>query len=296
MNGTEPPWDLYRTFHAVAKEGSLSAAARVLGLTQPTVARHLDALEARLGRRLFVRSQRGLAPTEAAQQMMPYVESLAATGAALIRAVAAEAGEVGGSVRITASEVVGVERLPPILAAIRRRHPALALELAVSNAVEDLLRRDADIAVRMVAPAQEALVARKVGVAEIGLFAHADYLARTGIPETVDDLVRFDLIGFDRETPALRALLAGFPWLGRASFALRSGSDIAQLAALRAGFGIGACQAGIAARDPNLVRILPGAFSIALPTWVVMHEDLRSSPRCRAVFDMLVEHLGAELG
>jgi DNA-binding transcriptional LysR family regulator len=295
MNHGEPAWDLYRTFHAVVREGSLSAAARSLGLTQPTVARQLDTLEDRLGRRLFTRSQRGLAPTEAAQQIVPYVEALAATGAALLRAVEAEAGEVSGAVRITASEVVGVERLPPILAAVRRRYPALALELAVSNEVEDLLRRDADIAVRMVAPVQEALVARKVGVAKVGLFARADYLARRGTPGSVDDLRRFDLIGFDRATPALRALLAGFPWLDPARFALRSSSDLAQLAALRAGFGIGACQAGIAAREPKLVRVLPEAFSVELPAWVVMHEDLRSSPRCRAVFDVLVDHLSAEL-
>ena len=216
MNEPEPSWDLYRSFRAVAQEGSLSGAARALGLTQPTVARHVDSLEAMLGRRLFVRSQRGLEPTEVARQMLPYADALAATSAALRRAVAAEDGAVSGTVRITASEVVGVERLPPILAAIRRRHPALALELATSNAVEDLLRRDADIAVRMVAPAQEALVARRVGSVEIGLFARADYLERRGTPADVAAIAEHDLIGFDRETPALRAFIAAYPWLGRA--------------------------------------------------------------------------------
>ncbi len=296
MNELEPPWDLYRSFRAVAQEGSLSGAARTLGLTQPTVARHVDSLEAMLGRRLFVRSQRGLEPTEVARQMLPYADALAATSAALRRAVAAEDGTtVGGTVRITASEVVGVERLPPILAAIRRRHPALALELATSNAVEDLLRRDADIAVRMVAPAQEALVARRVGCVEMGLFARADYLARRGTPQDVGAIADFDVIAYDRETPALRRFIAAYPWLRRAGAALRADSDVAQLAAIRAGFGIGVCQVGIAARDPDLVRVLAGDFAPELPVWIAMHEDLRSSPRCRAVFDMLGEALAAQL-
>ena len=292
---SDPPWDLYRSLHAVLREGSLSGAARALGLTQPTIGRHVDALEAALGRRLFLRSQRGLVATEAARAMLPYLEALAATSAALRRTVTTTEAGVGGTVRITASEIVGVERLPPILAALRRRHPGLELELALSNEVEDLLRRDADIAVRMVAPVQEALVARRVGSAELGLYAHAGYLAGRSPPARVGDLAAHDLIGFDRETPALRAFLAGYPWLAAASFAFRSGSDLAQLAAIRAGVGIGVCQVGIAARDPALVRVLPADFAPGLPTWVVMHEDLRATPRVRAAFDTLAEHLTRQL-
>ncbi len=192
--------------------------------------------------------------------------------------------------------MVGVERLPPILAAIRRDHPQLALELAVSNAVEDLLRRDADIAVRMVAPAQAALVARRVGAVSLGLFARADYLEARGTPRRVEDLARHDTIGFDRETPALRQMTTRYPFLRRADFAFRSDSDLAQLAAVRAGLGVGACQLGIAARDPRLVRVLADAFAPELPVWIVMHEDLRTSPRCRAAFDALAEALAAEIG
>ena len=292
---SDPPWDLYRSLHAVLREGSLSAAARALGLTQPTIGRHVDALEAALGRRLFLRSQRGLLATEAARAMLPYLDALAATSAALRRTVTTTEAGVGGTVRITASEIVGVERLPPILAALRRRHPGLELELALSNEVEDLLRRDADIAVRMVAPVQEALVARRVGSAELGLYAHADYLAGRSPPARVGDLAAHDVIGFDRETPALRAFLAGYPWLAAARFTFRSGSDLAQLAAVRAGVGIGVCQVGIAARDPALVRVLPADFAPGLPTWVVMHEDLRATPRVRAAFDTLAEHLTRQL-
>ena len=294
MNG-EPGWDLYRTFGAVLREGSLSGAARALGLTQPSVARHVDALEAAVGADLFVRTQRGLSPTEAALRLKPYAEALASTSAALLRAASAGAGEVGGTVRISASEMVGVEHLPLLLAGLRRRHPALRLELALSNAVEDLLQRRADVAVRMVEPAQQALVVKRVGSVELGLHAHRAYLDRRGVPEAMDDLARHDLIGFDAWTPAIRALVRRHPALDRAALALRADSDLAQLAAIRAGFGIGVCQAQVARRDPALVRVLGRAFAVELGVWVVMHEDLRTSSRCRAVFDALAAGL-ADLG
>jgi len=295
MNSNQPSWDHYRTLRAILDEGSLSGAARALGLTQPTVARHVDQLKAALGRRLFVRTQRGLSPTEAALEVAPYAEAMAAASAALRRAVAAERDAVTGTVRVSASEVVGVERLPPVLAGLRRRHPGLVIELVVSNAAQDLLRRDADVAVRMFDPVQQALVARRVGRVELGLHATADYLARRGVPGTLAELAGFDIIGYDRETPALRAILRDYPALARGNFALRADSDLAQLAAIRAGFGIGACQTGLAG-DAGLVRVLPDAFALDLPVWVVMHEDLRSSPRCRAVFDALVAGLAAQLG
>ena len=289
----EPSWDHYRTLLAILAEGSLSGAARALGLTQPTVARHVDQLEAALGRRLFLRTPRGLSPTEAALGVAPYAEAMAAAGAALRRAAAAGRDAVEGTVRVTASEVFAVERLPPILAELRARHPRLALELVASNAPQDLLRRDSDVAVRNFDPVQEALVARRVGAAELGLFATPGYLARRGAPAGLDGRRRFDLIGYDRQTPALRAALAGYPALAREGFAFRADSDLAQMAALRAGFGIGVCQVGLAA---GLVRVLPDAFAVPLPVWVVMHEDLRASPRCRAVFDALVAGLAAQIG
>jgi DNA-binding transcriptional LysR family regulator len=293
---SDPAWDLYRTFGTVLAEGSLSAAARVLGLTQPTVARHLDQLEAALGRRLFLRTQRGLSPTEAALEMAPYAEAMAAAGAALRRAASAGRDAVAGTVRIAASEVVGAERLPAILAGLRRRHPALALELVVSNEAQDLLRRDADVAVRMFDPVQAALLARRVGRVELGLHATPGYLAGRGRPATLADLPGFDFIGYDRETPALRAMVRTHPGLAgldRAGFALRTDSDLAQLAAIRAGFGVGVCQVGLA---NGLERLLADQFALWLPVWVVMHEDLRGSPRCRAVFDALAAGLAAQLG
>lgn len=288
----EPSWDLYRTLLAVLRAGSLSGAARMLGLTQPSVSRHIDTLEEMLGKRLFLRTQRGLEPTDAAHELQPYAESLALTSAALLRAASGSTDDaITGTVRVSASEVVGVEHLPPILTALRQRHPGLTIELVLSNAVDDLLRREADIAVRMIEPEQQALVAKRCGTIDLGLHAHADYLARRGTPRTLEDLAAHDLIGFDRETPVIRAYLRRFPLLARRDFALRADSDLAQLSCIRAGFGIGVCQVPLAARDPSLVRVLPDVFSLDLGLWVVMHQDLKTSPRCRAVFDALAQGL-----
>lgn len=294
MNGS-PSWDLYRTFGAVLRTGSLSGAARTLGLTQPSVSRHIDALEHAIGRDLFVRSQRGLTPTAAALELKPYADALAATSAALLRTAAGSAGAIGGTVRISASEVVSAEHLPAMLARLRLRHPALTFEISASNTVDDLLQRQADIAVRMTQPVQQSLIARKMAPIPVGLYAHADYLARRGSPASVGDLADYDLIGFDTETPAIRAFVERFPELQRSAFALRVDSDVAQLAAIRAGFGIGICQVPIAERNANLVRVLPNAFTIDLPVWIVMHEDLSTSPRCRTVFDALVNEFGSLL-
>ena len=284
-------WDLYRTFGAVLQEGSLSGAARLLGITQPSVARHIDALEAMLGVSLFVRSARGLSPTDAALELKPHADLLASTSAAFLRTAEGGAGEVRGTIRISASEIVGAVHLPPILTGLRLKHPDLAIELVLSNSADDLLQREADIAIRMFRPTQDALVARSVGAFEIGLHAHPAYLARRGMPGTLDDLRDHDIIGYDVETPALRAFLQPWPMLQRRAFVLRVDSDVAQLAAIRAGFGIGVCQTSIAAMEPRLTRVLPDAFGADLETWVVMHEDMRTNTRCRVVFDELVDHL-----
>lgn len=288
----EPEWDLYRSFRAVLREGSLSAAARALGLTQPTLTRHIDTLETGLGLALFTRSQRGLIPTAAALDLAPFADTLAATVAAMRRSAAGQGEDVRGTVRVTASEVVGAEILPPILADLQERHPDLVVELVLSNRVDDLLRRDADLAVRMVEPRQEALLVRRVGSVGLGLFVHRRYVDRHGLPASLAALNDHRLVGFDQETPMVRAARRVLPFLDAIRFRLRTDSDLATLAAIRCGYGIGICQKGIAARDPDLLPVLPGLLdAIALPTWVVMHEDQRSVPRCRATFDALVAGL-----
>lgn len=282
----DPDWALYRTLLAVLDEGSLSGAARQLAITQPTVARHIDALEATLGTDLFIRSQRGLEPTDLARTLRPHAEVMAIAAATLLRTASGAPGAVEGTVRISASEVIGVEYLPLILAQLRREHPALVIELALSDRVDDLLGRAVDIAVRMTDPKQGALLARRLPPVELGFHAHVDYLERVGMPTAVADLSRHDVIGYDAETPALRAMATRLAPLDRRGFALLADSNLAQFAAIRAGFGIGICQVAVARRNPTLVRVLPD-IALHLPLWIVMHEDLKTSARYRIVFDAL---------
>jgi len=289
-------WDLWRSFLGVLREGSLSAAARALGSTQPTVGRHVAALEVALGQPLFIRAPGGLLPTEAAQALQAHAVDMESAAAALGRAVQRPGEGAQGTVRVTASEVVAVELLPAILARLREAHPALCIELLPTNRVQDLLHREADIAVRMVRPTQQQLVARRIGAIELGMHARRDYLDRRGMPACMEDLRGHSLIGFDSETPFIRSFLPYLKGLQRSDFSLRSDSDLAQLAMIRAGAGIGFCQVGLARRDPALVRVLPEAFSPPLETWLSMHEDQRHSLRCRVAFDALAAGLAEYVG
>jgi DNA-binding transcriptional LysR family regulator len=284
-------WELYRSFLSVLIEGSLSGAARALGVAQPTVGRHVAALEKSLGLALFTRSQIGLMPTEAALSLRSYAETMQSTAAALERTAASQGTGVRGTVRVTASDVIGVEVLPPIIASLRDEHPDLVLELVLTDRMQDLLRREADIAVRMARPRQELLVARRVGQIELGLHAHRRYLSRYGTPNTIADLANHALIGFDQTTAFIRSAGKGLSGWRREAFAMRTDNNLAQLALIRCGAGIGVCQAAIARRDDSVVRLFPRHFSLQMETWITMHEDLRNNPRCRVAFDALVKGL-----
>lgn len=289
-----PDWDHFQSLHAVLTAGSLSAAAKRRGLTQPTVGRHIDELERQLGAPLFLRSPRGLQPTELALALRPHLDDMAAAAQTAVRDASGAAEGTAGVVRVTASEIVGVEVLPPILASFREIHPEIAIEVVLSNRNQDLTRRDADIAVRMSRPTQNTLVARKVGVVGFGFYARADYLERHGGPESWDDLRRHAVIGFDSQAPPLPdGAVVGGP-ISREVFALRTDNDLAQIAALRAGFGIGACQHTIA-RRAGLVQVMPEALAFELEMWVCMHENLKSNRRMRLMFDHLVAGLAAAI-
>ena len=290
------PWEHWRSFLAVARHGSLSAAARALRLTQPTLGRHIEQLERIVGAALFTRSPRGLLTTETALALVPMAETMESAAEAMTRAASGAAGEIAGVVRITASEVVGAEVLPPILAGFADRHPGIAFELHLSNRPEDLSRRDADIAVRMVRPTQSGLVARRLGETVLGLFAHRRYLEAVGMPGVWDDLARIRVIGFDREPVPLTTLEAAGVRVEREMFSLRTDSDLARIAALRAGYGVGVCQVGISAREPDLVRVMEREFAVPLEMWLVMHEDSRRNVRVRGVFDWLAVGLWGWLG
>jgi DNA-binding transcriptional LysR family regulator len=281
-------WDDQRAFLAVLEEGSLSGAARRLGVAQPTVRARVEALERALGTMLFTRSVNGLVPTAQARALGQSARAMASASDAFVRAASCGAGEIAGSVRVSVSEFVGIEVLPAMIASLHEVHPAVVVELSLSNATADLLDQEVDVAVRMHPPRQEALVAKKVGAIRLGLFAHPDYLARRGVPATADDLAHHDIIGSDRSRSDLQLASRIHPALTRERFVARADSHPAQLALARAGVGIAVVQSPIGLADPLLVAVLPELEFAKLDTWIVTHEDLRDVPRVRAVFDHLV--------
>jgi DNA-binding transcriptional LysR family regulator len=212
---------------------------------------------------------------------------MAAAAAAFVRMGSGNLEETAGIVRLAAADVIGVEVLPAILAEFRYKYPNTVIELSLSNQMADLLRRDADIAVRMVRPKQKALLAKRVGTVSLGFHAHRRYLERFGYPERLEDLVHHTLIGFDRTLPSANLLNAVPLPVSRELFAFRCDNDLAQMAALRSGFGIGICQTGIARRDPNLLPLLGKQFKADMEIWIVMHNDLKRISRMRLMFDHL---------
>ena len=268
-------WDLFQSLHAVLEAGTLSAAARLRGLTQPTLGRHIETLEQRLGSPLFLRSPRGLQPTDLALELKPHLHDMSAAASAAVRDASGAANSLTGAIRITASEMVGVEVLPPMLASFREQHPGVVIELRLSNINDDLSRREADIAVRMSQPSQSSLIAKKVGEVSLGFYATPEYLKGHTI-------IGFDASASIRDVPGLNMPVS------REMFSFRADSDLAQTAAIRAGFGIGVCQTGLARRY-GLVRVIPNFDFFTMGCWIVMHENLRGSRRMRLMFDHLVE-------
>ncbi|MEB6538910.1 LysR family transcriptional regulator [Serratia plymuthica] len=290
------PWEWYRTFLAVMKEGSLSGAARMLAITQPTAGRHVAALESALGLVLFTRSQIGLQPTDAAVALQGHAQAMENTASMIERSAASfstRTAGLRGVVRVSASEIIGTEVLPPLIAQIKKDYPQVTIELVLSNRIQDLLNREADIAVRMTAPVQEQLIARRIGSIEIGLHASSSYLARRAAPESMEELFTHTLVGFDKMTPFILQALKHYPQLHRELFTLRTDSDVAQLNLIRAGAGIGMCQVQLANSPVPLQRLMPDFFAFHLDTWLVMHEDLRHSKACKTVFDILAEGIRA---
>ena len=279
-------WDDQRVFLAVLDEGSLAGAARRLGLSHPTVRARIEALEQALGTVLFTRSVNGLTATEAAETLRHAAQTMATASELFVRQASAPVGKAAGTVRISVSEFMGVEVLPPMLLSVRTHFPDIKLELSLTNLAEDVLAQEVDIAVRTVAPKQAALVARKVAGIPIGLFASRDYVARRGAPASLADLVHHDTIGPDRSPLDLAATVQ--LGLQPNQFAVRTDSHPAQLAAARAGLGIAPVQVTIGLQDPGLVRVLPDFSIMTLEVWIVAHENLIKAPRVRAVFDELV--------
>jgi Transcriptional regulator len=290
MNEFDIGWELWRSFLAVMDEKSFAGAARRLHVSQPTVSRHIDQLETALGAKLFTRAQNGLTPTDLAHSLEPHALGMAASADALKRAATGDVDSEEGVVRVTATEIVSTEVLPPILAGFMHEHPGIRIELHVSNRSADLLRRDADIGVRSDRPQQGALLARRLGEIRLGFFVHRAYAERRGLPEKPGDLARHAIIGPDRDVDTLRGMVLAGQQVTPDVFTFRTDNHTAQLAALRAAVGIGVCQVAIAARDPDLLPVLPD-WRFDREIWLSMHEDLKTSRRIRLVYDFLGETL-----
>jgi len=286
MSSLNLHWENQRAFLAVLRTGSLSGAARLLGIAQATVRRRIEALESSVGIKLFTRSPTGLTPTDTARELIAHVESMALAAEAFNRAASSEAIAGGGTVRIASSDLLGVEVLPLLLQPIGRTHPRLTFELSVNNRLESLARQEADIAIRTHRPTEADVITRRVGALQIGLYATQEFLDRYGTPTCLESLARLPMIGPDCNLADIQTLgKQGFP-LAQQRFQLRTDSHLAQQAGLRAGIGIGVCPSQLAARD-GLVRVLPDTLDFAVDVWIATHRDLRRIPRIQQVFDAL---------
>lgn len=290
---THADWSLVQSFLAVAKTGSLSAAARELGRSQPTLGRQVQTLEADLGVSLFDRHSRGLNLSEAGAQLLPMAQQMHSAMNAFSLTAAGQSQQLEGSVRITASIFASHHLLPPILAHIRQQEPAIQLELVATDASENLLYREADIAVRMYRPSQMDIVSRYMGDVPLCFCAATSYLDRAGRPETPEDLFRHDLVGFDANEHIIRKMREkGWP-ASRDSFATRCDLQSAYWELVRAGCGIGFSHIAVAEADP-LVEVLPLDVEMpVLPLWLAAPQAMRQTPRIRRVWDLLAEGLKA---
>lgn len=267
-------------FHAVMTHGSLSAAARALRMAQPTVRRHIEALEAELNTQLFSRAANGLTPTAMAMTLMPMAQSVLQEAAALHRTASAEHNALDGVVRLTSSRVVAAHVLPSALSQIATDAPGIKFELAATDIAENLARRAADIAIRFTQPRQQALIAVALPAVEVGLFAAPSFApvvnfeALTNTPFIADD--QEDII-----LPGLAA--AGLPALQ--NIVLRCDDPLSQIAHIQAGLGVGLVQVKLA-RRLGLHRIV-SQVRHDMPAWLVVHEDQAQIARIRFVFDHL---------
>lgn len=288
-------WSLVPSFLAVLEKGSLLAASRDLQLSQPTIGRHVAELESQLGLVLFDRNGRGLLPTEAAYHLAESARIMQSGADQLARNVMGADLGASGTVRITASQPVSCYVLPPLLAQMRLSLPDVQVELVASNEVSNLLRREADIAVRMVQPQQASIIARRVGKVTLRACAHQDYLRRRGVPRQPNDLLAHDLIGGDRNDDTLKGFAAQGLVVGREQFAFRADDLIVVWQAVRAGLGVGFVSEHLIRSDPAVIPVLPKLKIEPLPVWLAVHKEIRTSKRIRAVYDFLADALPAAI-
>lgn len=286
-------WNLIKSLVAVARAGSLSGAARDSGISQPTLGRHIAELEAALRITLFERQARGMVLTEAGSALYERAQAVEREAAAFSLAATGRSREIAGTVRITASEVVAHYLMPSIIADLKREEPSLEIELVSSNAVQNLLIRDADIAVRMVEPTQSELIVRRINEIPLGCYAATNYLDRAGRPQLPEDLFRHVVIGLDRQEMQIRGMRAHGYEVDRHSFAIRTDAHAVHWELIRAGAGIGFVPHYLASGQTGIERLLPELDVGTIPVWLTAHRELRTSLRVRRAYDFLADRLGA---
>ena len=284
-------WSLLQTFLAVAQTGSLSAAARELKLSQPTVGRHIQTLEDQVGAELFIRQAKGMALSDAGRRLLEPAERMREAAGHLALTVAGADADMAGTVRVTASTFTAHHHLPKIVTRLREDAPEIQLEIVPSNTTENLLFREADIAVRHYRPRQLDVIAKQIGAFPFAFFASKSYLARKGTPETPEDMLNHDFIGYDRSDLLITGL-RDYGWdVTREFFPVRVDSFTVYWELMRAGAGIGIMQRWRGLDDPDLVQLLPDLPLPGLPVWLVAHEALRGVPRMSRVWRALEDGL-----
>jgi DNA-binding transcriptional LysR family regulator len=282
-------WTLIRSFLAVAEAGSLSAAARATGISQPTLGRHMQAVEAALEVQIFTRTAQGQALTEAGQALLAPARAMQAAAAELALTAKGHGTGIEGTVRITASRVVSHVILPGVLAKLRAAESGIQIDLVPSDTTENLLFGEADIALRMYRPTQPDLAGHQIGVLPLGLYGSKAYLDRKGRPGSLDDLMGHDFIGQDRADQIIRVMRMMGIEVGRSFFPVRCDDPLTYVELVRAGCGLGGILRALGDADPGLERIdlIPDLPS--LPVWLTAAPRLRQSPRLRRVWDLLAQ-------
>ncbi len=282
-------WDDLKYFLAMAEEGSLSAAARKLKVSQPTLSRRLTVLEENVGSDLFTRTRTGLEMTGIGERLVEHARHMRDDAYSIERMVTGHDSSLQGSVIISCIEILGADWLVKHTRPFRQQFPGITVDLKIENNTSDLLRREADIAIRMFRPVQNDLIARKVGTMRYCYYASKDYIARHGMPDDVNDLAGHEFILPHDEILALTAKFGKRPFDAEQNIAFRSNSLISLTSAVREGFGIGAYSCLMGDKDPNLVRLFDGHVVFASDIWLVSHAELRRSARIRAMYDFLAQ-------
>lgn len=288
-------WNRARAFLVTAEEGSLSAAAKALGMSQPTLGRQVAALEEELGTVLFERFGRGLELTPNGVELLAYVRAMGDAASGLSMAASGQATTIEGDITISASEVTAAFILPPILQALQHGYPDIRIALVASNSASDLMRREADIAVRNFRPAEAELIARKLGMFHAGMFAAPDYLERSGMPASLEQLSQASFVGFDTSNEGfIQALASHGIAVSQKNFAVRSDSHLIQWQMVKQGAGIGIIPVEIGAREAGVVSVLPDTL-FSGDVWLVTHRELKTNVRVRTVFDFIADALSEHI-